>query len=471
MKAFTQACVRFMRRFLPDAFIFVIILTIIVFLAAMKASGASFLQMAMVWSSGMWGLLAFAMQMALVCVLGTALAKAPLVRGIIEWGASFAKTPSQGVMLTLVASATTTYLNWGFGLIVGALFGRAVARKLKEAVDYPMLIAAAYTGFAVWHGGLSGSIPLQLNAAANLHPEKGMANTGGVVTQLIGTSETILTSWNIIMLIAFVVLAALVFGMSHPDPKDTLVANPKRLQDAVRRYTKPVTPAEKLEDSAILAMIIGMVGFVALFVLFFLKIKVNGVTWGRGMNALDLNTVNFLFLMLGLFLYGSPVRYAHAIMDAAANASGIILQFPFYAGIQAMMLFAGGETGVSLAAVISLFFAEISTATTFPLWTFLSAGIVNFFVPSGGAQWAVQGPIMMPAGDVLHVKPAVTAMAIAWGDQWTNMVQPFWALPALGIAGLGARDIMGYCVLGLLVMAVVGCVGFYAVGALGIAAV
>ncbi|MBQ6657100.1 MAG: short-chain fatty acid transporter [Ottowia sp.] len=470
MKAFTQACVRFMRRFLPDAFIFVIILTIVVFLAAMKAAGASPLQMAMAWSSGMWGLLAFAMQMALVCVLGTALAKAPIVRGLIEWIASFAKTPAQGVMLTLVVSAVTCFINWGFGLIVGALFGRAVARRIKN-VDYPMLIAAAYTGFAVWHGGLSGSIPLSLNAASNLHPEKGMANTGGAVTQLIGTGETILTSWNIIMLIVFVVLATLVFGMSHPEAKDTLVANPKRLQDAVRRYQKPVTPAEKIEDSSFFALIIGMAGFVALFVLFFLKIKVNGVTWGRGMNALDLNTVNFLFLMLGLFLYGSPVRYAHAIADAAANASGIILQFPFYAGIQAMMLFAGGDTGVSLAAVISLFFAEISTAATFPLWTFLSAGVVNFFVPSGGAQWAVQGPIMMPAGLELGVKPSVTAMAIAWGDQWTNMVQPFWALPALGIAGLGARDIMGYCVLGLLVMAVVGCVGFWMVGALGLAAV
>lgn len=470
MKAFTQACVRFMKRFLPDAFIFVVALSVVVFFAAMKASGAGPLQMAMVWSGGLWGMLAFAMQMTLVVVLGTAFAKAPIIRGMIEWFAGFAKTPAQGVMLAVVVSAVACYINWGFGIVVCALFARAVARKLK-GVDYPMLVAAGYCGFMVWHGGLSGSIPLSLNAAANLHPERGMANTGGAVTQVISTAETLLAPWNIAMLIVFVVLTALVFSISHPEPRDTVVATPKLLADTERRYRRPVTFAEKLDDSPIFSWTVGVVAFVSLFVLFFLKIKVNGVTWGRGMKALDLNTVNFIFLTLGIFLYGSPIRYVHAIMDAAQNAAGIILQFPFYAGIQAMMLFAGGSTGVSLAAVISLFFAEISTATTFPLWTFLSAGIVNFFVPSGGAQWAVQGPIMMPAGLELGVKPAVTAMAISWGDQWTNAVQPFWALPALGIAGLGARDVLGYCVLGLLVMAVVGCLGFYAVGAMGIAAI
>ena len=459
-----------MRRFLPDAFIFVLILTAVVFFAAMWATGAGPLQVAMAWSSGMWGLLAFAMQMSLVVVLGTAFAKAPFVKGSIEALAGSAKTPAQGVMLTVLVGSIASFINWGFGLIVGALFARAVARRIK-GVDYPMLVAAGYSGFAIWHGGLSGSIPLSLNAAANLHPERGMANTGGAVTTLIGTGETILTPWNLVMTVACVALTILVFGVSHPDPKDTLVASPRLLQDVERKYSTPTTPAEKLENSRILAWLIGLTGLTCIFVLFFLQIRVNGVTWGRGMRGLDLNAVNFIFLILGLLLYGSPLRYMHAIMDAARNAAGIILQFPFYAGIQSMMLFSGGSSGFSLAAVISFFFVEISNSVTFPLWTFLSAGIVNFFVPSGGGQWGVQGPIMMPAGLELGVKPAVTAMAIAWGDQWTNMIQPFWALPALGAAGLGARDIMGYCVLTLLVMGVVGCIGFGLVGVMGIAAI
>ena len=469
MKKFTNACVNFMNKFLPDAFIFAVILTIVVFIFAMPAAGAGPLQIAMAWGSGVWALLAFSMQMALVVVTGTAFATAPPIKKFLEAIAKLAKTPAQGVMLVVAVGAIATFINWGFGLVVGALLGRAVARQLNN-VDYRMLIAGGYSGFAIWHAGISGSIPLSLNTAGNLG-ENGMANTGGAVTELIPTSETIFAPWNLIMVLACVVLTALIFGASHPKPEDTFVVDPKLLEDEEREYPAPVTPAEKIENSPILAWIVGACGLVYLVVYFFLKIEVNGTTFGKGLNGLDLNTVNFLFLILGLLFHGTPIRYVHAVGDAAKGAAGVILQFPFYAGIQAMMVFAGGSTGVSLAAVISNFFVNISTTVTFPVFCFLAAGIVNFFVPSGGGQWSVQGPIMMPAGLGIGVRPAVTGMAIAWGDQWTNMVQPFWALPALGAAGLGAKDIMGYCVLTLLVMGVVAVVGFIVVGALGISAV
>ena len=156
-------------------------------------------------------------------------------------------------------------------------------------------------------------------------------------------------------------------------------------------------------------------------------------------------------------------RTLDAISEAAAGAAGILLQFPFYAGIIGMMT-VQNATGVSLAGVISEFFVSISNAVTFPVWTFLSAGIVNFFVPSGGGQWGVQGPIVMPAAAALGVESGRAAMAIAWGDAWTNMVQPFWALPALGVAGLKAKDIMGYLVVVLLFTGLVICAGFLAWG-------
>ena len=176
-----------------------------------------------------------------------------------------------------------------------------------------------------------------------------------------------------------------------------------------------------------------------------------------------------IFLFLGILLHGDLRRYVDAISDAAGGAAGVLLQFPFYAGIMGMMVAANAE-GVSLAGVISEFFVNISNNVTFPMLSFLAAGVVNFFVPSGGGQWAVQGPIMMPAGAAMGIENGRTAMAIAWGDQWTNMIQPFWALPLLGLAGLSAKDIMGYCVLALLVMAVVACIGFTAIGMLGISA-
>ena len=175
--------------------------------------------------------------------------------------------------------------------------------------------------------------------------------------------------------------------------------------------------------------------------------------------TLGLNIVNMIFLFLGLLLHGDLRRYVDAISDAAAGAAGILLQFPFYAGIMGLMV-AANDQGVSLASVISEFFVSISTNVTFPMLSFLAAGVVNFFVPSGGGQWAVQGPIMMPAGAEMGIEAGRTAMAIAWGDQWTNMIQPFWALPALGIAKLSARDIMGYLVIVLLFTGAVACLGF-----------
>ena len=469
MKKFTAGCVNVMSKWIPDAFIFAVILTIIVFIAAMPAAGANPLQMAMAWGSGVWGLLAFSMQMALVVVTGTAFATAPVVKKALEAIAKLAKTPAQGVALVVIVSTVANFLNWGFGLIVGALLGRAVARQLKN-VDYRMLIAAGYSGFAIWHAGMSGSIPLALNTAGNLG-ENGMANTGGAVTELIPTTETIFAPWNLIMIVLCGILTAVLFAISHPKAEDTFVVDPALLKDEEREYPKAVTPAEKIENSPILAWIVGLCGLVWIVFNFFIKKEINGVMYGKGLNGLDLNSVNFIFLILGLLGHGTPIRYVHAVIDAAKGAAGVILQFPFYAGIQAMMVYKAGSTGTSLAAVISEFFVSISNHITFPLWTFLAAGIVNFFVPSGGGQWSVQGPIMMPAGLKLGVKPAVTGMAIAWGDQWTNMIQPFWALPALGAAGLGARDIMGYCVLTLLVMGLVACGGFLLVGALGLSAI
>jgi len=154
--------------------------------------------------------------------------------------------------------------------------------------------------------------------------------------------------------------------------------------------------------------------------------------------------MNFTFLFLGILLHKTPRRYLHSLNNAVKGSAGIILQFPFYSGIMGMMIASG------LAATISGWFVSISSESTLPFFAFLSAGLVNIFVPSGGGQWAVQGPIMIPASIELGTPLAKTAMAVAWGDAWTNMIQPFWALPALGIAGLGARDIMGYCLVALL---------------------
>ena len=450
-KKFTNGCVKLVQRFLPDAFVFCIILTIVVFIAAMPVAGMNPIEVANAWGSGVWGLLAFSMQMALVLVLGSALANAPAIKKLIVKLAGVPKKPVGAVAFVTVISAICCFINWGFGLIIGALLAKEVAKKIK-GLDYRLIIAAAYSGFVIWHAGISGSIPLGMTA---LNADGVVDNTAGAVTEIVPTSQTIFSAWNLIMVLAVVVVVAFVNAKMHPDPKDVVSIDPKLLEDAPDntevKARKDQTQDEKLENSMVLSYIVVVIGAIYLIYYF--------VNAGSILNALSLNIVNLIFLILGIAFHKTPISYVRAITESAESAGGIILQFPFYAGIQGMMVTVGSN-GVSLASAISTAFVNISTPRTFPVLCYLAAGIVNFFVPSGGGQWAVQGPIMMPAGLELGVTPAVTAMGIAWGDAWTNMLQPFWALPALGIAGLGARDIMGYCAIVLIASGIVTALGF-----------
>ena len=448
----SKACVNVVQRLLPDPFIFCIMLTVFTFVVAMPLTGQNPIQMVQHWGNGVWGLLLFSMQMALVLVLGSAMASAPVVKKVLVKLASIPKTPFQAIFLVTFVAVIACWANWGFGLIVSAIFAKEIAKQLKN-VDYRLLIASAYSGFVVWHAGISGSVPLTIAAVTDAVT----AQTNGVLTESVPTTMTVFAPWNVAACLLILVILPVVNAKMHPSPKDTFIVDPKILEEEVPVFKKPETPAEKMENSVILAASVVVLGVA--YIVFDIM---------NGTFTLSLNSVNLIFLVLGVAFHKTPISYVRAIMDSAKGAGGIILQFPFYAGIQGLMVGANPETGVSFAGVISQAFVSISNATTFPLFTFWSAGIVNFFVPSGGGQWAVQAPIMLPAAQDLGVSPALTSMAIAWGDAWTNLLQPFWALPALGMAKLGARDIMGYCVIGLIVSGIIvsGCL--LVAGALGL---
>ena len=435
-----------MNRWLPDAFLFAIILTIVVFVGAMAATGMGPLKIVDAWgnSSGFWGLLSFSMQMALVVVLGSACASAKPVKKLLHTIAGVCKNNMQAIVVTTMVSTICSWLNWGFGLIVGALLAKEVAKRVPT-VDYPLLIASAYSGFVIWHAGLSGSIPLQVASGHKF---------GETVWQADMT-DTLFHPMNLIMVgVIFLVMPFVNYAM-HPDKDHTVTVNPALLVDEEEKTYEVKTPADKMEHSKILWVITMLFGF-GYIVNYFVGVVKSG---GNVANALNLNIVNMIFMFLGILLHGNLRRYVDAIADAASGAAGILLQFPFYAGIMGMMV-AKNADGVSLAGVLSNFFVSVSNDVTFPMLSFLAAGIVNFFVPSGGGQWAVQGPIMMPAGAAMGIENGRTAMAIAWGDQWTNMIQPFWALPALAVAKLEAKDIMGYLVIVTIFVGVVACLGF-----------
>lgn len=448
LRKFTQAFVFLASKCLPDSFVLVAILSLVVFCLTYFTTKQDVISIINHWGNGAWSLLGFSMQMALVLVLGQALANARLVSSFLRRLSSLPKGSFASIVLVTLLSLLTNWINWGFGLVISAIFAKEIAKNVK-GVDYRLLIASAYSGFVVWHGGLSGSIPLSLATGG----EDLRKITLGVITQPINISQTIFSSYNLIIIAVILVGLPFLLASVHPKKEDSVTIDPKLLSIEEKDielidHQKDKTLAHFLENSSLINYLLTIFGLVYL---------VNYFLSGGG---LTLNIVNMIFLLLGIFLHKTPIAYVRAISHSTKSAAGILLQFPFYAGIMGMMT-GHNEGQNSLASLLSLMFVNISNEHTLPLFTFLSAGIVNVFIPSGGGQWAIQAPIMLPAGASLGVDPSVVAMAIAWGDAWTNMIQPFWALPALAIAGLGAKDIMGYCVLTLLFVGLVVCFGFY----------
>lgn len=384
------------------------------------------------WGNGFWGLLAFAMQMLLVLVTGFMLANSPPVKRLLRLIATIARTPGSAIVLVTLVSLSASWLNWGFGLVVGAIFAKELAKQVR--VDYRLLIASAYSGFLVWHGGLAGSVPLTIATEGHF-----AANSIGIIS----TDQTIFSVFNLVIVIALFIIVPLVNRLMMPHEQDSVYVDPELLKETPIKAKHAISrPAERLENSRILALLVGIAGLCYLFDYFVNR-----------QGGLNLNIVNFLFLFLAIVFHGTPQRLLDSLQEAVKGGAGIVIQFPFYAGIMGIMMDSG------LANTLSVVFVNLASAESLPFWSFISAGIVNIFIPSGGGQWAVQAPVMLPAAIELGADIPRVAMAVAWGDAWTNLLQPFWALPVLAIAGLKAKDIMGYCLVLLLISGVVISVG------------
>lgn len=431
LKLLSRPAVRLVERYLPDPYIFVLLLTLVAAIAAMLIERQSPLTIMRYWGDGFWGLLSFSMQMLLVLVTGFMLASSPPVKRLLDRIARLAKGPAGAIVLVSLVSLAASWINWGFGLVIGALFAKALARQIR--VDYRLLIASAYSGFVVWHGGLAGSIPLTIATEGHF-----TADQIGVIP----TSETIFAFFNLAIVLAMFIAVPLVNRFMLPDERDSMYVDPALLDEAPRDLSPANRPAERLEKSPWLAWLVGIPGLLFLLDYFVFR-----------SGSLNLNIVNFLFLSLAIVLHRTPRSLLDSLHEAIKGGTGIVIQFPFYAGIMAIIMQSG------LAQTLSEGFVALSTAQTLPFWSFISAGIVNLFVPSGGGQWAVQAPVMLPAAASLGADIPRIAMAVAWGDAWTNLLQPFWALPMLAIAGLKAKDIMGFCLIQLVVTGIIIALG------------
>ena len=431
----TTAFVYLFERLLPDPFVFAILLSLVTAALALGfAPHNSVPEVLNAWYGGIFQIFAFAFQMVMILVTGYALSSSRPVARLLAALASLPRTPAAAVGLAALVGLSANLLNWGFGLIVSALFARELAKR--QRLDFAWLMAAAYTGFLMFPAGLSSSIAL-----AEATPGSALNITQKVTGEVVPLAATLFSAFNIVPVVVLVVAMPLIYMRMQPAEADTIPADQARLaaEDAPRPAPEHVPGLAGILDRAWilnLSIVAAAAGYIGLQV-------------ARGTFHLDINSLILIFLALGLLLHWRPVAYAGAIQSAARVTGSLLLQYPLYGGIMGIM------TTTGLAGVIAEVFIRISTPHTLPFWGFIASIIITLFVPSGGGHWAVQGPFIVPAAVALHVSQAAAAQGVGYGEAVANMIQPFWALPLLAIAGIGMRRVMGFTVISFFVASVV----------------
>ena len=420
-------------RWMPDPLVIAIFLTAVAFSAALLFTDFTAGQSVEAWGNSFWSLLRFTAQMILILALGHVLANTRAVRKLLVAVASLIRSAQMAyVGLTLFASFAALF-SWGLGLIVPAVLSRIIANNCRERgikVHFPLLVACAYCGPIVSMQGLSASIPLVLNTPGHfLEAEIGM----------IGLEQTIFSWWSISIVVAIMIILPQVMRRLAPHDEHVVELRPPAAEETVHDIgtvtSFVATPSQKMENARWITLLLAFLG--AIYVIrFFLS--------GGG---LQLDSLNMIFVVLGLAFADSPRHYIELLSNAAKVAGPFLIQYPLYSGLMGLIADSG------LGALIVGGFVAVANADTLPVWTFFSAGLLNIFIPSAGGQWAVQGPIVTEAAMQLGADIPRIAMSVTVGEVWTNAIQPLYAVPVLAIAGLHIRDIMGYCVIALLTLA------------------
>lgn len=445
----TRAVELLFRRFLPSPFVIAVLLTLLTMglglvYGEFPGEASPWKQVLTAWEHGLWnrGLLVFAYQMMLILVLGHVLVLSKPMERLILRLTSLVRNGASAAMLVAASTMLVSFFNWGLGLIFGAILARKVGEAAQErnmALNYPLIGACGYAGLMVWHGGISGSAPIKVSEPGHIAGLlEGVLPAGALSAfpDTIPGSATIFSPWNLVL---FSLVVAAVSGLAYYLGRHSA---PSHLSLPVYRFSEDLqaraSGAERIDRSPWLSMLFAGVVFLAFLVQYLPQLRALNITP---------DMLNFFMFGLAILLHGNFRRFLLAVEEAIKDTSGILIQFPLYFGIMGIMT----ESG--LIQQISDFFISISSPGTFPIFTFISAGLVNIFVPSGGGQWAVQGPVILQAAQSLGVPLSRAVMSLAYGDQLTNMLQPFWALPLLGITRLKAREILPYS---LLFMAVGG---------------
>jgi short-chain fatty acids transporter len=424
-RSFAAISVALFERLMPDALILAIGLTALAALAAaISAPRGTFPVIVSSWYSGMFGILSFAFQMILVLVTGHALAHSPLVQRALQRIVATVTTPERAVTVTFLTAALASWVNWGFGLVVAGVLSREIAKRMR--VDFAWLVAAAYSGFVVYASGLSASIPL-----SQASPGNALNIVEKITGHILPFSESIFTIFNLLPTLVVLAVMPLVFIWARPSSDEMQVYVPPPEEPAhPKRIATEHSFARRIERSRV-----GSLFLIAAGAGYLIVASISGRL------IFDINFVIFVFLMLGLLLHGNPLNYADAVRNAAKQTGSMMLQYPIYGGIMGIM------TQTGLAEEISRSIAATASAHTLPVLSFVSSILISLVIPSGGGHWAVQGPFTIPAAVALNASIPATTMAVAMGEEVANMLQPFWALPVVAIAGIRIQRVLGFTVL------------------------
>lgn len=440
LQKLASASTRWSTRWVPDAWVIAVILTIVSYFLGLIFTKSTNYQLIQHWGNGFWVLLSFGMQMCLIIMTGYILATTPVFSKALNALAGVPKGPKGSIALMAVVSMGLAWINWGLSIVGSAVFVRFMAKKQK-GVDYRLLVATAYLGLGTfWHSGLSASAPL-LVATPKHFLEKEMG--------IIPITETIFHPFNLLLALVVLVCLTIIGPLMHPKKGDEVEADPELVEEATfeappKPSAEEMTPALWMENSPVINLIVGICGIIWLIWHFGQK----------GFAGINLDVVNFAFLMVGVLLHWTPASFLKAALEGGSFIWGVVVQFPFYAGIFGIIKFSG------LAEVMANWFTAIASKDTYPFIVMWYSGILNYIVPSGGSKWAIEAPYIMQAATNLGVSAPATVIAYAWGDMVTDVIQPFWAIPLLGVAKLGFRDIMGYCMVYFLFYMVIISIGF-----------
>jgi len=438
-------------RWMPSPFIFAILLTYVAAGAAFISQGSGVTEIALSWYGGFWSLLQFAMQMVIILVTANVVAYHPRVRVAILSLARIPKNGRQAVVLVGAGSMLAAWISWGLSLIFGAILAREIGKYAARngmPVHYPLLAVAGYMGLGLtWGWGLSSSAGLLQATDGNALMQLGF------IDRVIPSTEWVFHPYPLTLTALSVIYGAVMLYLLSP-PKENCrgighyvdLGPDEDHHGGTQSETAPVEEvrsgdakpalADKLDNSRVLAGVLALTGVVVVL----------GAFFTQGLGALDLNNFNFVFLMIGLLLYANPAKYLREFYDSIQGSAGVILLFPFYAGIIGIM------TGTGLVDSMTASLLSIATPDTFPVTAWLTGAVLNVFVPSAGGEWAIIGGPMMMVGAELGIPYGQTIAAYSVGDAHTNLLNPFWAIPLLAITGLRARDMLGYAITMMLLL-------------------